>query len=43
MRPVPPPAIVAGELVERIPYRASGWHPFAWTSRPTGREAVKLN
>ena len=43
MRPVPPPAMVAGELVDRIPYQASGWHPFTWTSRPTGREATKLN
>jgi hypothetical protein len=43
MRPVPPPAEVAGLLNDRIPYRASGWHPFAWTSRPTGREAIKLN
>lgn len=36
MGPVPPPAIVAGRLNERAPYRPSGWHPFGWTARPSG-------
>lgn len=41
MAPVPKPELVAGELREAIPHRDS-WHPFAWTSRPTGRPSLKL-
>ncbi|PWT78036.1 MAG: hypothetical protein C5B60_01775 [Chloroflexi bacterium] len=37
MAPVPRPEVVADGLRERIPYRANDWHPFRWTSRPTGR------
>jgi hypothetical protein len=37
MGPVPPPATVAARLADVIPYHASDWHPFKWTSRPTGR------
>lgn len=43
MAPVPHPATIAAELANRAPYTPSGWHPFAWTSRPNGREAIKLN
>lgn len=41
MAPVPPPAIVADELRAAAPHRES-WHPFAWTSRPTGRPSLKI-
>ena len=37
MGPVPSPDRVADRLRDRIPYRASDWHPFGWTSRPTPR------
>jgi hypothetical protein len=37
MAPVPPPGAIAEALRERIPYRAQAWHPFTWTSRPSGR------
>lgn len=43
MRPVPPPETVAAQLTDRAPYTASGWHPWTWTARRTGREAIKLN
>jgi hypothetical protein len=43
MAPVPPPDTVAAMLAARAPYRANAWHPFAFTSRPSGREAIKLN
>jgi hypothetical protein len=43
MSPVPPPPIVAGMLAARAPYVANAWHPFTWTSRTSGREAIKLN
>jgi hypothetical protein len=43
MRPVPNPEAVAGMLADRAPYRPNAWHPWAWTSRKTGREAIKLN
>lgn len=43
MAPVPAPPIVAAQLADRAPYQASGWHPFSWTSRPSSREAFKLN
>jgi hypothetical protein len=43
MAPVPPPATVAAQLADRAPYKASSWHPFGWTSRPTAREATRLN
>jgi hypothetical protein len=42
MAPVPHPEAIASELTERIPYRASDWHPFRWTSRQSGRERIKL-
>jgi hypothetical protein len=38
MGPVPNPDQVAGELRDAIPVRET-WHPFGWTSRPTGRAA----
>lgn len=41
MGPVPGPQTVAGELREAIPVRES-WHPFSWTSRPTGRPSLKV-
>lgn len=41
MGPVPDPARVAGELREAIP-QPTTWHPFGWTSRPTGRPQLKL-
>jgi hypothetical protein len=37
MSAVPRPELVADELRQVIPYRARDWHPFRWTSRPTGR------
>lgn len=43
MKPVPPPETVAVTLAERAPYRASAWHPWAWTARTSSREAIKLN
>jgi hypothetical protein len=42
MAPVPEPLTVAGMLNERAPYVAADWHPFAWTSRPSGRDQLKL-
>jgi hypothetical protein len=42
MKPVPHPAVIAGQLANRAPYKASGWHPFAWTGRTSGRETIKL-
>ena len=41
MAPVPPPETVADELREAIPHRET-WHPFGWTSQPTGRAKLKL-
>ena len=41
MAPVPPPAAVAEELRHAIPPQHD-WHPFGWTSRPTGRPALKV-
>lgn len=43
MAPVPPPAVIAGQLNERAPFRPNAWHPFAFTSKTSGREAIKLN
>ena len=43
MAPVPPPATVAAMLTANAPYTANAWHPFGWTSRTSGREAIKLN
>ena len=43
MKPVPAPAEVAAQLAMKAPYVANAWHPFAWTSRATGRDAIKLN
>jgi hypothetical protein len=41
MRPVPPPVEVAAELRQAVPAPQS-WHPFGWTSRPTGRPLLKV-
>lgn len=41
MAPVPPPEDVAEQLRHAIPNRDS-WHPFSWTSRPTGRLSLKV-
>lgn len=41
MAPVPAPAAVADELRQALPVRES-FHPFSWTSRPTGRPSLKL-
>ena len=38
MSAVPGPLAVADRLRELAPYQATGWHPFTWTSRPTGRD-----
>jgi hypothetical protein len=35
MSAVPDPDAVAGALRDRVPFKANGWHPFAWTSRTT--------
>jgi hypothetical protein len=43
MKPVPPPDEVADMLAANAPYRANAWHPFAFTSKPASREAIKLN
>jgi hypothetical protein len=43
MKPVPKPEAVAAMLTAKAPYRANAWHPFAWTSRPQSREAIKLS
>jgi hypothetical protein len=43
MKPVPKPDTVAAMLTAKAPYQASGWHPWTWTARATGREAIKLN
>lgn len=40
MGPVPPPRDVAELARERIPHVVT-WHPFGWTSQPTGRPALK--
>ena len=42
MRPVPPPRTVAGELAMAMPAQTS-WHPFAWSSRPTARDKMRLH
>jgi hypothetical protein len=39
MSPVPPPDEITETLNAKLPYTPSGWHPFTWTSRPTGRAA----
>jgi hypothetical protein len=41
MAAVPPPAQVAEQLRLAIPPQRT-WHPFQWTSRPTGRPTLKL-
>lgn len=41
MAPVPHPSVVADELRAKIPQRTT-WHPFGWTSQPTGRVTMKL-
>lgn len=41
MAPVPPPQTVARQLREAVP-PARSWHPFQWTSRPTGRPSLKV-
>jgi hypothetical protein len=43
MKPVPDPETVALLLSSRAPYTANAWHPWSWTARRTGREAIKLN
>jgi hypothetical protein len=43
MRPVPKPDAVAAMLNAKAPHTANAWHPWAWTARSTGREAIKLN
>ena len=43
MKPVPDPEHVAATLAARAPWRANAWHPWAWTARTTGREALKLH
>lgn len=40
MSPVPHGSEIAASLTSAIPYQPSGWHPFSWTSRPTGRSAA---
>lgn len=40
MGPVPRPNVVADLARERIPHTTT-WHPFGWTSEPTGRPAMK--
>jgi hypothetical protein len=40
MGPVPPPRVVADQLRENIPH-VTTWHPFGWTSEPTGRPLLK--
>jgi hypothetical protein len=42
MAPVPPPGMVAGELGQAMPVYET-WHPFGWSSRATGRSAIKLH
>jgi hypothetical protein len=42
MSAVPSPAAVADRLRQAIPYRANDWHPFRWTSKPTGRDGGHL-
>lgn len=37
MAPVPHPSAIAQEARERIPHQLT-WHPFGWTSQPTGRQ-----
>lgn len=41
MAPVPHPEMVADHLRERVPHVMT-WHPFGWTSQPTGRAKLKL-
>jgi hypothetical protein len=41
MGPVPPPQQIADRLRERIPH-VQTWHPFGWTSQPSGRAKMKL-
>jgi hypothetical protein len=40
MTPVPDPDEVAAKLSGAIPYQPSGWHPWSWTSRPSGRSSA---
>ena len=42
MSAVPDPGVVADRLRELAPYHANDWHPFRWTSRPTGRDGGRL-
>jgi hypothetical protein len=41
MGPVPPPNQIAEQLRDAIPHTES-WHPFGWTSQPSGRATLKL-
>jgi hypothetical protein len=43
MGPVPHPTEVAGRLAAKAPFIANAWHPFSFTSRPSGREAIQLH
>ena len=43
MGPVPKPAATAQLARERIPAVAQAWHPFGWTSKPTGRAKQKAS
>jgi DNA helicase HerA-like ATPase len=40
MGPVPRPETVAASVRERIPHIET-WHPFRWTSQPSGRPALR--
>jgi hypothetical protein len=42
MAPVPVPPAIASRLTDDLPYKPSDWHPFAWTSRVSGRDKLKL-
>lgn len=42
MAPVPGPEPIADKLAAILPRHASDWHPFKWTSRPSGRDKLKL-
>lgn len=43
MGPVPEPDKVADLLAVKAPYKATGWHPFQWTGKPSGRGLIRLN
>lgn len=43
MSPVPPPPEIADTLNARLPYTPTGWHPFGWTGKPSGRANTSLH